>query len=76
MQITELHPPINNGSMFFGRALSRRGRHYQFCATPEGEACGIFREDPRYVTHDGKTFWEQIKAPLALQEAVRKAVAS
>jgi hypothetical protein len=45
MQITELHAPVNGGTLFWGRAVSRRGRRYDFCATPTGSACCIYRED-------------------------------
>ena len=60
MQITKLHPPINCGTLFCGRAVSRRGRQYDFCATPEGEACCVW--------------WQLATAPRALRTAVEKAV--
>ena len=76
MQITELHPPINGGTLFSGIAVSTRGRRWSFCATIDGEACGVQRADPLYDV-PGYTFWLSVRVPpAALRSAVRKAVAS
>jgi hypothetical protein len=68
MQISQLQPPTNGGTLYTGKAVSKRGRQYIFYATFRGEACGVFRDDPPY----GR--WLPIKAPPALREAVRQSV--
>jgi hypothetical protein len=70
--IIRLDPPTTlKGSLFFGEAISKRGRKYKFCADLEGASC-VFREEV------GGRWWKQIAAPAALstiaREAVRKAM--
>ena len=75
MQITKLQP-VNAGTLFWGIAVSQRGRRYDFCAALKGDPCAVFREDPTCRTHDGRTFWAHITAPKALRLAIRKAARS
>lgn len=71
MQVVDLFPPANGGTLFAGNAVSTRGRQYSFCATFRGEACAVFRE---VATPDGCRWWRQITPPAALAEVVRRAV--
>ena len=74
-RLSELDP-TTDGTLFFGLAVSKRGRRYEFRTTAEGDVGGVYREDPTCATADGSTFWESVRAPRALRQAVRKAVAS
>jgi hypothetical protein len=75
MQITELHPPINGGTLYYGSAKSTRGRPYQFFADCAGNpGPGVFREEPQSALPDGRTFWLNVPTPRALQASVRQAV--
>lgn len=70
MQITELRPPMNGGTLFFGQAISTRGRRYFFYAPHRGK-CTVFRESSL-----APECWMQITpgTPSALQVAARRAV--
>jgi hypothetical protein len=74
MQILKLDSPTSLATLYSGMAMSTRGRRYDFCATSDGEACGVFREYPQDALPDGRTFWLQIKPPKALAASVRSAV--
>ncbi len=74
MKVYELTPPTKSGSPYWGMATTKTGRRYKFVATPDGETFSVCREGS--VSSDGRTFWETVKAPRALRDAVRKAVAA
>ncbi len=77
MQIIELHPPINGGTLYFGRAKSSRGRRYEFLASMNGEpGPRTFREEAWAALPDGRTFWLSVPTPTALRAAVRQAIRS
>ena len=67
MRITELIP--TSGELFFGRAVSTRGRRYTFSAFG-GRAEYCFREDAAPLA-DGRAVWRQIKSPPALAREAR-----
>jgi hypothetical protein len=74
MRIIELNPPINGGTLCWGFAESDRGRRYEFTATLDGDATrNAFREEPSALP-DGRRLWLSIRTPLALRDAVRRAV--
>jgi hypothetical protein len=74
MRITEIHEPINGGTLYSGLAVSTRGRRYEWMASRNQTISRAFREDPKEALPDGRTCWFHITAPRALSVAVRKAV--
>jgi hypothetical protein len=84
MQILKLDPPTNGGTLFSGKAASKRGRHYSFCATSTGKAFAVYREDISGETASSRyelQCWmaidrngHRIGTPKALSASVRAAI--
>jgi site-specific recombinase XerD len=67
MKITELHPPIDGGTIFAGMAVTRQGRRYGFCASEGIKAvlAGIRRSVGTAVTRKAPATAEAIRAIIA-----------
>jgi hypothetical protein len=84
MQILSLNPPTDGGTLYSGKAVSKRGRYYTFCATATGRAFAVLRRDISGETASGQyelRCWmsinrdgHRIGTPKALKAAVRTAV--
>jgi hypothetical protein len=72
MRITELQPPTNGGTLYCGRAISRRGRRYDFLTSLNGELCRtVLREQHSSLPGCGK-FRVVVPPPRGLHDAIRQ----
>ena len=79
MKVTRIHRYGENRQYISGEAVSSRGIGWRFSADIDGVVSpgGIFVHDPNRDTEKYECWWLWRKAPpVALREAVRKAVAS
>jgi len=68
MHITSISPPTNGGTLYVGSAVSKSGARYKFSSHHDGTGFALRLEA-------GGKWWRQVKAPEALQAAVRVAIA-
>jgi hypothetical protein len=73
MHVVLLLAPTIEDSLYTGIAVSKHGRRYLFCATPEGASQAVLCQDPGRTSED-RCIWWNIEPPPAVRTAVRSAV--